>query len=108
MTLPTNGNPIIPLLSGEHIIGIFILLGLLAGLKIVLEQWVFDKQRERRRTYYRETYLSSDDWRGKRALVLKCDNYRCVYCGARATQVHHQRAHRVACLGVQVLSRCAA
>jgi hypothetical protein len=97
--------------------GLFILIGILVGLKIVLDQWVFDKQRAGRRTYYRDTYLSSDDWKRKRSLVLKRDRYRCVFCGGRAMQVHHkqyarrkhrQRATRVARLSVQVVSREAA
>jgi HNH endonuclease len=73
---------------------LFILIGILAGLNIVVKQWVRDKGREKRRTYYRDTYLNSDDWKRKRALVLKRDNYRCVYCGARATQVHHKQYAR--------------
>ena len=75
-------------------IAVFIFIGILAGLKIVVDKWVSDKQREKRRNYYRDTYLSSDDWKRKRALVLKRDSYRCVYCGARATQVHHKRYAR--------------
>jgi hypothetical protein len=75
-------------------IGVFILVGIIAGLKTVLEQWGFDKQRDKRRTYYRVTYLKSDDWKRKRAVVLKRDSYRCVHCGARATQVHHKRYAR--------------
>ena len=39
-------------------ISLFIVLGGLAGLKIVCDKWLFDKQRERRRTYYRESYLT--------------------------------------------------
>jgi 5-methylcytosine-specific restriction endonuclease McrA len=74
--------------------GLFILIGILAGLKIVVEQWVFDKKREKRRTYYRVTYLNSDDWKRKRALVLKRDRYRCVFCGGRAMQVHHKKYAR--------------
>ncbi len=74
--------------------GLFILIGILVGLKIVLDQWVFDKQRAGRRTYYRDTYLSSDDWKRKRSLVLKRDRYRCVFCGGRATQVHHKQYAR--------------
>ena len=66
-------------MDGQHLTGLFILLGTLAGLKIVLDQWVFDKRRERRRTYYRDTCLTSDDWKRKRALVLKRDGYRCVF-----------------------------
>ncbi len=75
-------------------IGLFIFIGILAGLKIVLDQLASDKRREKRRTYYRDIYLNSDDWKRKRALVLKCDRYRCVYCGTRATQVHHKKYAR--------------
>ena len=97
--------------------GLFILSAIVAGLKIVFEQWIFDQQREKRRTYYRVTYLNSDNWKRKRAVVLKRDRYRCVHCGARATQVHHKKYARrnigrepirVACVSVQVLSRSAA
>lgn len=49
---------------------------------------------EKRRTYYRDTYLTSDDWKRKRGPGLKRDKYGCVYCGARATQVHHKRYAR--------------
>lgn len=43
----------------------------------------------RRREYYRNFYLKSDVW--ERYVVLKRDNRRCVYCLAKATQVHHKR-----------------
>ena len=46
-------------------------------------------ERKTRRDYYRNDYLKSDAWQRKRYLVLKRDNWRCVYCGERATQVHH-------------------
>lgn len=46
-------------------------------------------KRKLRRDYYRNDYLKSDAWQRKRYLVLKRDNWRCVYCGARATQAHH-------------------
>ena len=75
-------------------VGLFIFIGLFAGLKVVVDKWVSDKKREKRRDYYRDTYLSSDDWKRKRALVLKRDRYRCIYCGARATQVHHKQYAR--------------
>src|SRR5213592_4966829 len=68
-----------------------IVLGVLAGFKIVIDQWVRDKRREKRRTYYREDYLKSDKWKRRRALVLKRDRYQCVYCGSRARQVHHKK-----------------
>jgi len=47
-----------------------------------------DAERKQRRDYYR-SYLQSDDWKRKRYVVLKRDNWHCVYCGAPATEVHH-------------------
>ena len=44
-----------------------------------------------RRNYYRNVYLKSEAWQRKRYVVLKRDNWRCVYCGGQATQVHHTR-----------------
>jgi len=67
---------------------------LIIGIIIVIalfNRWVFNIRRKRRRDYYRNVYLKSDEWRRKRYVVLKRDNWRCVYCGARATQVHHQK-----------------
>jgi len=67
---------------------------LIIGVIIVIalfNRWVFNIRRKRRRDYYRNVYLKSDEWRRKRYVVLKRDNWRCVYCGARATQVHHQK-----------------
>ena len=52
---------------------------------------LFRSPYERRRDYYSEEYLKSDAWSRKRYVVLKRDNWRCVYCGAPATQVHHKR-----------------
>lgn len=57
----------------------------------VFKRWLFNIKRKRRRNYYRNVYLKSDEWRRKRYVVLKRDNWRCVYCGGRATQVHHKR-----------------
>ncbi len=54
-------------------------------------RWRFDIRRKQRRDYYRNEYLLSDEWQRKRHVVLKRDNWRCVYCGAPATQVHHKR-----------------
>lgn len=61
---------------------------------IVFKRWVFEIQRKRRRDYYRNAYLKSDAWKRKRYVVLKRDNWRCVYCGAKATQVHHKKYAR--------------
>ena len=58
---------------------------------LALKYQVFEIERERRRTYYRDVYLKSDEWKRKRYVVLKRDNWRCVYCGGHATQVHHKR-----------------
>ncbi len=60
----------------------------------VYKSWVFEKQRQRRRDYYRNVYLKSDEWQRKRYVVLKRDNWRCVVSGEPATQVHHKRYAR--------------
>ena len=52
---------------------------------------IFELKRKNRRDYYRNFYLESDAWQRKRYVVLERDNWRCVYCGAKATQVHHKR-----------------
>ena len=57
----------------------------------LFKRWLFNLKRKRRRDYYRNVYLKSDEWQRKRYVVLKRDNWQCVYCGARATQVHHKR-----------------
>jgi uncharacterized protein YraI len=54
-------------------------------------RWRFDIPQKQRRDYYRNEYLLSDEWQRKRYVVLKRDNWLCVYCGAPATQVHHKR-----------------
>ena len=63
----------------------------IALLIVVIKQLIFHIQRLTRRDYYRSTYLNSREWHRKRYLVLKRDNWRCVYCGRYATQVHHKR-----------------
>lgn len=55
------------------------------------KNWLFDIKRKQRRDYYRNVYLKSDEWQRKRYVVMKRDNWCCVYCGARATQVHHKK-----------------
>ncbi len=57
----------------------------------LVNRLVFNLKRKRRRSYYRNTYLKSDAWKRKRYVVLKRDNWKCVKCGKRATQVHHMR-----------------
>lgn len=53
--------------------------------------FVFEYRRKQRRDYYRNDYLKSEEWKRKRYVVLKRDNWQCVYCGGRATQVHHTK-----------------
>lgn len=68
------------------------LLIIVIGISLfALKQWIFDIKRKRRIDYYRNVYLKSAEWKRKRYVVLKRDNWQCEYCGARATQVHHKR-----------------
>lgn len=39
--------------------------------------------------YYNDVYLNSDEWKSKRENTLIRDNYECVCCEEKATQVHH-------------------
>ena len=63
---------------------------------IVLILWVlflrgfdvkYNSREERTKRYYE--YLKSEAWQRKRYVVLKRDNWKCRYCGMKATQVHH-------------------
>lgn len=68
-----------------------ILLIIFALVIVACNRWLFEVKRKRRRDYYRNEYLKSDAWKRKRYVVLKRDNWRCGYCGGRATQVHHKK-----------------
>jgi 5-methylcytosine-specific restriction endonuclease McrA len=74
------------------VILVLLIIGL-GGLR--LKWWLFELERKRRREYYRDVYLKSDAWMRKRYVVLKRDNWRCVYCGERATQVHHKKYAKI-------------
>ena len=74
--------------------GTIIIIILVAVILAVIKRWQFETNRKRRRDYYRDEYLKSDAWKRKRYVVLKRDNWRCVYCGGRATQVHHKKYAR--------------
>lgn len=65
-----------------------LIIGIIGWL---IERSIFDWKRRRRQKYYRNVYLKSDAWTRKRYIVLKRDNWKCVYCGKRAKQVHHKR-----------------
>jgi len=72
-----------------------IIISLIVFLVIYLfKRWIFEIKRKRRRNYYRNEYLKSDEWQRKRYVVFKRDNWRCVYCGAPATQIHHMKYAR--------------
>lgn len=64
---------------------------ILSGVIWISKRVIFNRKRKRRRDYYRNEYLKSDEWQRKRHVVLKRDNWLCVYCGRRATQVHHKK-----------------
>ena len=68
---------------------IVIILILIIGW--IIKQQAFNWKRKQRRDYYRNVYLKSDAWRRKRYVVMRRDNWKCVYCGQHATQVHHKR-----------------
>ncbi|MEN0007988.1 HNH endonuclease [Flavobacterium nitrogenifigens] len=70
----------------EIVILLFVIL--IAG---VFKNRNFEVGRRNRRDYYRNVYLKSEAWQRKRYVVMKRDNWRCVYCGEKATQVHHKR-----------------
>ena len=63
-------------------------------LGYLIKEWIFQKNREKRTEYYRNFYLKSDEWQRKRYVVLKRDNWCCVYCGGIATEVHHKKYAR--------------
>ena len=71
-----------------------LLILILAIFVAAFSRWKFEMKRKRRRDYYRNEYLKSDAWKRKRYVVLKRDNWRCVYCGGHATQVHHKKYAR--------------
>ena len=77
--------------SQKSLLPLAIVIGLFGGVKMAFDLWIREKRRQRRKIYYREDYLKSDAWKRKRALVLKRDGYRCVFCASRATQVHHKK-----------------
>ena len=70
------------------------LFGIIAiVIYFIILSWWRNKQRIARRDYYRK-YLKSDDWKRKRYVVLKRDNWICQRCGAKAEQVHHKKYAR--------------
>ena len=74
----------------KHPIPIALLVGFVLLLTVAAQTWVKRRKREKRLASRRDEYRKSDDWQRKRALVLKRDKNRCVYCRARASQVHYK------------------
>ena len=68
-----------------------IIIAIFLAVVITFSRWLNQRQRKRRRDYYRNVYLKSNAWKRKRYVVLRRDKGRCVYCGAKATQVHHKK-----------------
>jgi len=69
-------------------------IGAIGAVFIVLNAIIFEVKRRARKRYYHEDYLQSEAWKRKRALVLKRDGWKCDFCGAKATDVHHKRYAR--------------
>lgn len=72
----------------------FLLLIPVIFIIIIIKKSRFEAHRIERREYYRNVYLKSEAWQRKRYVVLRRDDWRCVYCNAHATQVHHKRYAR--------------
>jgi hypothetical protein len=73
---------------------ILIIVIIVALVPWKLNHYIFEKKRKQRRDYYRDVYLQSDAWKRKRFVVMRRDNWRCVYYGRPATQVHHKKYAR--------------
>lgn len=69
----------------------FVIFIMGVAILAVYKSWVYEKRRKSRQDYYRNIYLKSEAWQRKRYVVLKRDNWQCVHCGAKATQVHHKK-----------------
>jgi uncharacterized protein YraI len=65
-----------------------------ALILVMIKRWRFNIRRQHRRDYYRNVYLKSEEWHRKRYFVLERDNWTCVHCGGKATEVHHNRYSR--------------
>jgi 5-methylcytosine-specific restriction endonuclease McrA len=59
-------------------------------MDVIRKHYVLQCIEDNKRSQEYSDYLNSQEWKQKRSLVLKRDNYTCTGCGvARATQVHH-------------------
>ncbi len=59
---------------------LFVIIAVLVYILLLkYKRNLWEKQRIARRDYYRNVYLKSDAWQRKRYVVLKRDNWKCVY-----------------------------
>lgn len=68
------------------VVGFFLLI-----TRIFIKRYLWNHKKAARKEYYRNVYLKSEAWQRKRYVVLKRDNWTCLHCGAKASQVHHKR-----------------
>lgn len=72
---------------------IVIIIGLIICL-IIAEATSWKSRKKYRKKYYRNVFLKSEVWRKQRLRVLYRDNYKCVYCNEKATEVHHKKYNK--------------
>ena len=63
----------------------------LAAVELAKENLAEERRREAsyQATCEHQDYLQSEEWKNKRLIILKRDNFKCVDCGKKATEVHH-------------------
>jgi hypothetical protein len=54
------------------ILPLVVLFGIVIVFKAIAETWLKGRGREQRPTFYRDSYLKSEDWKRKRSVVLSC------------------------------------
>jgi hypothetical protein len=79
----------------HDVMGYGLAIGVIGLIFLILSAILLEKKRAERKRYYNEDYLQSDAWKRKRYVVLRRDKWTCVYCGDKATNVHHKRYARV-------------
>jgi hypothetical protein len=90
-----QASSLLPAPISHTLLMFLVIFGVLGLVGKILDDVLFEKKRQKRKKYYRENYLQSEDWKRKRHVVLKRDNWKCVYCGKKASEVHHKRYARV-------------
>jgi len=59
--------------------------------------FIYNQQEHKKKHFWEwyKDYLNSQEWKNKRLLVLKRDNFSCCRCGQQATEVHHNEYKNV-------------